>query len=56
VLGDDRVGGGKAQAAACLFGGEVGIENFIEVLRGNADSGVLDGDPDLSAGRLGVIF
>ncbi len=49
VILDDRVGGGKTEAVAFRFGGEVRIEDALEVILGNADAFVADLDADVFA-------
>ena len=51
VFGDDGVGTRQAQASAALFGGEVRVEDAMEVLFGDSRSVVDDGDDDEIARR-----
>jgi len=47
VLADDAADDEQAKAGAALLGGEVGVEDFAHVLRGDSAAGILEGDGDV---------
>ena len=45
VVMDNGIGGCQAETAARLFGGDIGLENAIQICWGGADAFIVKGNP-----------